>query len=32
MLFNCHYHLHSLVESKRNIVDQEVKNDKFGYL
>jgi hypothetical protein len=24
--------LHSLVESKRNIVDQGVKKDKFGYL
>ncbi len=32
MLLNCHYHLHSLVESKRNIVDQGVKKDKFGYL
>ncbi len=29
LLFNCHYHLHSLLESKRNIVDQGAKKDKF---
>jgi hypothetical protein len=27
MLFKCHYHLHLLVESERDVVDQRVEED-----
>ncbi len=28
MFFECYYHLHSLVESRRGVVDQRVEEDK----